>query len=49
MTAFLRDEWGLNAILADGDTDEKEPRATTATMPSMRRSSRLTDAPPSNC
>ncbi len=23
MTAFLRDEWGLNAILADGDVDEK--------------------------
>ena len=23
MTAYLRDEWGLNAILADGDDDEK--------------------------
>lgn len=23
MTAFLRDDWGLNAILADGDEDEK--------------------------
>ncbi len=23
VTAYLRDEWGLNAILADGDEDEK--------------------------
>lgn len=23
ITAYLRDEWGLNAILADGDSDEK--------------------------
>ena len=39
ITAYLRDEWGLNAILADGETTRRTA-TTIATMPSTPSSLR---------